>query len=45
MLESAELEAALETLGARLEELDRTVGVLVIGGGSLLLLGCQSTDG
>ena len=39
MLESAELEAALETLGARLEELDRTVGILVIGGGSLLLLG------
>lgn len=39
MLESAELEIALETLGARLEELDRAVGVLVIGGGSLLLLG------
>jgi hypothetical protein len=37
--EVEELEAALETLGALLEERGQTVGVLVAGGASLLLLG------
>lgn len=39
MLESARMEEALEMLGARLEERGQSIGVLMIGGGSLLLLG------
>ena len=38
MAEVEELETALETLGALLEERGQTVGVLVVGGASLLLL-------
>ncbi len=39
MLVTARIEEALEILGARLDELERPIGILVIGGGSLLLLG------
>jgi hypothetical protein len=39
VLELEQLEEALETLGELLEERGRSIGVLVVGGGSLLLLG------
>ena len=38
-MELHRLEEALETLGELLEERDQNVGLLVVGGGSLLLLG------
>lgn len=39
MLEHDRLDEALATLGALLEERGEAIGVLVVGGGSLLLLG------
>lgn len=39
MLEHDRLDEALATLGALLEERGQRIGVLVVGGGSLLLLG------
>lgn len=39
MLERDRLDEALSTLGALLEERGKAIGVLIIGGGSLLLLG------
>jgi len=39
MLERDRLDEALATLGALLEERGEAIGVLIIGGGSLLLLG------
>jgi hypothetical protein len=39
MLERDRLAEALATLGALLEERGRAIGVLIVGGGSLLLLG------
>jgi hypothetical protein len=39
MFEREELEAALQTLGDLLGEQGREIGILVVGGGSLLLLG------
>lgn len=39
VLELEQLEEALETLGELLQERGQSIGVLVVGGGSLLLLG------
>lgn len=39
MFERERLEEALATLGALLEERDEHIGILVVGGASLLLLG------
>jgi len=39
MLERDRLDEALATLGALLEERGEAIGVLIVGGGSLLLLG------
>lgn len=39
MLEREQLEEALETLGELLQERGQSIGVLAVGGGSLLLLG------